>query len=148
MAKVTPSIKSSKPTTSTETEAKVKKTSKRVKHTLVGNKDAKIYPFATLPTDFDFAKHAGLKKKDFANTGEFFEYKAKECEAKAAAFRVKAKEESTTGGGKAKQKARRLVKMIDKMDELKKQLALQGINVEELLKATAAEKPAETPAQA
>lgn len=113
-------------------KAKKEKKSKRVVHPSVVAKDhAKL---TEVPKDFDFSKNRPLRRKDFADDGKFFLYKAAECDAKAADFRKKAEEAGKLGAGKEKGKAKRLLKMQEKMAELKKQLSEQGIDVEALLK--------------
>lgn len=133
MAKTQVTGTSSKPTqAAAEPKEKKAKVARKV-HPLVGSKDAKVYPFPSIPTDFDFKTMKILKKKDFADGAIFFEFKAREMEHKAGLFREKAKEEAVTGGGKAKQAKKRFVKMVDKMAELKKQLEDQGVDINELM---------------
>lgn len=115
---------------------------KRAVHPLVGNDDVKVYPFKSTPGDFDWKSHKPLKKKDFASDDGFFIYKAEEFEAKAKAFRTQAEEAKKMGSTKDRAKAKRLVKMQEKMAELMKQLQAQGIDTEALL-ATAGKKDEE-----
>jgi len=86
-----------------------------------------------VPEKFDFAKNKPLKKTDFKNEDLFFEYKAAECDAKAIVFRAKAEESKKLGSTKDRAKAKRLLKMQEKMAELREQLEADGVNVEELL---------------
>lgn len=105
----------------------------RKAHPSVGNKDTNVYPFKELPGDFDFATMKGLKKKDFATDAAYYEYRAKELEARAAKFRTQAEEAKKMGTSAERKNAKRLVKLREKMDELKAQLAAQGVDVESLL---------------
>ena len=114
---------------------KAAKKAGRKMHPLVDNKDTKVYPFASTPPDFDFKGMKPLKKKDFVGEGEFLEYKAAECEAKAADFREKAKEAKLTGNKADKSKAKRLKKIMSKAAELREQLKAQGVDVDALLAA-------------
>ncbi len=101
---------------------------------LVGNKDEKIYPFTeALPEGFDFKICKSLKKKDFKEDHLYFEHRAAEFDAKAVAYREEAAEVKKLGSAKDRGKAKRLVKMQEKMSELKEQLTKQGIDVEKLL---------------
>lgn len=106
----------------------------RKAHPSVGNKDTSVYPFKALPEDFDFATMKGLKKKDFATDAAYYEYRAKELEARAAKFRTQAEEAKKMGTGTERKNAKRLVKLQEKMAELKAQLSAQGVDVESLLK--------------
>lgn len=110
------------------------KKSKRAEFKLIGNKDEKIYPFSSaVPEGFDFKLHKNLKRKDFKEDYLYYEFRAAECESKAVAFREEAAEVKKLGSAKDRGKAKRLVKMQDKMEELKKQLQGQGVDVEKLL---------------
>jgi len=117
------------------TQKKKEKSKGRPVFGLVGNKDEKIYPFkAAVPEGYNFKEFKPLKKKDFVDDATYLEYRAAECEAKAVAFKAQAEEARKIGSSKDKQKAKRLIKLQEKMDELKKQLQDQGIDVESLLK--------------
>ena len=114
------------------TPAKSKKGKSAFK--LVGNKDEKVYPFeVAVPEDFDFATCKSLKKKDFKEDYLYFEFRAEECDFRAAAFREEAAEVKKLGSAKDRGRAKRLIKMTEKMGELKKQLKNQGIDVDKLL---------------
>lgn len=100
----------------------------------VGSKNADVYPFKkAVPEGFDFRAHKSLKKRDFALDHLFYEYRAAEMDFKAAAFRKQAEEIKKLGSAKDRGRAKRLVKLQEKMAELRKQLEEQGINVNELL---------------
>lgn len=103
---------------------------------LVGSKDSKEYPFTEVePEGFDFKVHKSLKKRDFAADHLYYLYRAKELDSKAAAFRKQAEEAEKLGSVKDRGRMKRLVKLQDKVAELKQQLEDQGVDVEELLKA-------------
>lgn len=124
------------------TPEKPKRSKKKVFEN-VGSKDEKIYPFTeAIPEGFDFKLHKSLKKKDFKEDYLYFEHRAAECEIKAVAYRDEAAEVKKLGSAKARGSAKRLVKMQDKMSELKKQLSEQGIDVEALLAKAKAEAEA------
>lgn len=107
---------------------------------LVGNKDEKVYPFAVaVPEGFDFKTNKSLKKKDFKEDYLYFEHRAAECDFKAVAYREEAVEVKKLGSAKSRGSAKRLVKLQDKMAELKKQLTDQGVDVEKLLEDAAKE---------
>jgi hypothetical protein len=96
------------------------------------------YPFdAAVPVGYNWATMKLLHKKDFATNTLFFEYKAAECDVKKAAFLKAA--EAAKKGPKAAGAAKKLVKMQEKMIELRKTLTDQGINVDEMLAQMAAQ---------
>lgn len=116
----------------------------RVQFKLVGNKDTEVYPFkVSLPEDFDFKTNKSLKKRDFTADYLFYEYRALECDFKAAAFRIVAEEVKKLGSAKDRSSAKRLVKLQEKMAELKTQLTEQGVDVDELLANAAVETETE-----
>ena len=115
----------------------VKSTGKTV-FKLVGSKDSKVYPFAeTKPEGFDFKVHKSLKKKDFTADHLFYLFRAVEMDNKAAVFRKQAEEAEKLGSSKDRGKLKRLVKLQDKIAELKQQLEAQlGVDaVKDILKA-------------
>lgn len=87
----------------------------------------------SVPADFDPKKHKPLKKTDFASEATFCEMRADEFERKAADLRQEAELIRKGGGKKAAQKAKRLAKMQERMEALKKELAESGIDVESLM---------------
>lgn len=86
-----------------------------------------------VPADYDPKKHKPLKKSDFASEATYCIMRAEELERKAADYRQEADLIKKGGGKKAAQKAKRLAKMQERMEALKKELAESGINVEELM---------------
>jgi len=104
----------------------------------VGNKNPEVYPFKeTVPTGFDFKNHKTLKKVNFVTDELYYLHRAAEQDAKATTWRAQAAEAKAMGTSKDRGKAKRLIKLTEKMAELKKQLQEQGIDVEELLKGVA-----------
>jgi len=104
---------------------------------LVGSKDAKVYPFQTsVPDGYDFAAHKSLKKRDFAAEWLYLEFRAKDMDYRAEKFRKQAEASKKLGSVADRAKAKRLVRLQDKMEELKKQLQEQGVDVDSLLKST------------
>jgi hypothetical protein len=110
---------------------------KRIVFPLVGNTDTKVYPFVATPAEFNFVTHKLLKKKDFATDAAFFTFKGDEMRNKATIFDGKAEEAKKMGSSKERAKAKRFLKMRDKMAELKASLEAQGIDVESMLEAVA-----------
>lgn len=119
-------------------DEKAKKESKRKQHPLVGSKDDNVYPFAEMPDDFDFVKMKSLNKKDFESDHQFFIYKAADADYRAEDYRERAEEAKTLGSSKERAKAKRLVKMQEKIAELRAQLEEDGVNVDALLENAAA----------
>lgn len=99
------------------------------------SKDAK-YDVA-VPEGFSFDEHKALKKKNFEPDALYYEHRAVQLELKAKKFREKADEAKKYGSRKTQAMAKKTLKLQEKMDELKAQLAAQGIDVESLLKAKA-----------
>lgn len=116
-----------------------KEAKKRPAHDLVGNKDTKVYPFTETPPDFDFDKHASLKKRDFATDWQFFTHKTKDLQFRADAWKAKAEEAKKLGSGKEKAKAKKLLKIQAQMKELRAQLEAQNVDVDAILAEGAAE---------
>lgn len=132
-----------KPTTVKPTPEKSKDKKGRTEFKLVGHKDEKVYPFqVAMPEGFDFKINKPLKKRDFTADHLFYEYRALEMEFKAVGFRAQAEEAKKLGSAKDRSSAKRLIKLQDKMGELKEQLTKQGVNVEELLANAAKEAAA------
>jgi len=106
----------------------------RVAFPQVGNKDEKIYPFdVAMPEGFNWKQHKSLKKRDYTADHLFYEFRALECDHKAILFRAQAEESQKLGSAKDRGRAKRLIKLQEKMAELKSQLTAQGVDVEELL---------------
>jgi len=120
---------------------KREKSGGRIDFPKIGNKDEKIYPFdSVMPPEFDFKTHKTLKKKDFTADHLYFSHRAAEARFKAEQFDAQAEEAKKLGSAKDRGKAKRLIKLTEKMAELKEQLAGQGIDVEKLLADSAKEE--------
>jgi len=92
------------------------------------------FPFIVAsPEGFDFETFPALKKRDFTADSIYLEHRALECEFKAAKFRAASEIAKTQGSKKEQGKAKRLVKLQEKMDELKAQLTNAGVDVDALL---------------
>jgi hypothetical protein len=87
-----------------------------------------------IPENFSFAQHKTLKRKNFATDELYYLHRATEMTFKADAFKTKATEAKSLGANRATHgKAKRLVRLQDKIAELKAQLTEQGIDVDALL---------------
>jgi hypothetical protein len=89
--------------------------------------------FKEMPAAFDPKLHTPLKRKDFADESLWFEMKATEHEAKAAAYKKQAADYRKLGSVADRAKAKRLIQMQSKMAELTEQLKSQGVDVDEIL---------------
>jgi hypothetical protein len=162
VAKIQPQSQNKSAAAPTAPDAKKEKKEKKVRPAfeLVGSKDPSVYPFAAretspgvfaaVPAGFDFTKHAGLKKKDFAKPSAFLTYEAERLEWLAGRKRAKADLARKGGDQKGGGKLSKFQKTMAKMAELRADLESQGIDVEALLsqtKAAAATKAPEAAAQ-
>lgn len=123
--------------------AKKKPSNKRVAHPAVGSEDKAVYPFDGTPPDFDHDKHKPLKKTDFKNDWQYYEFRAEAHEVAAAKFRKEAQDVKAAGGTKAKTQLNRLRKMAEKAQEIRDMLAAQGMDVEKALADIMGAKPEE-----
>ena len=99
---------------------------------------------ADIPADFNPRQHLPLQRKHFASEDLYFTVRANHARKQAAFFDAKAEEAKKVGNVADKARARRLIKMQEKMAELRKQLEAQNIDVDELLaKVAPAPKTAE-----
>jgi hypothetical protein len=89
-----------------------------------------------VPPEFNFADHKPLKKKNFASEELYYNHRAAEMDYKAGLWRKKAEEAKAAGTPKARQAKRRLEKMMVKLEEMKKELAAQGVDVTKLALAS------------
>lgn len=90
-----------------------------------------------MPTGFDWDKNKPMKKRQFTSDAIYYEHRAEQMTYKADAFRAKAKEIAALGSRADQAKAKKMLKLSNKIAELKAELAGQGIDVEELMKAAA-----------
>ena len=89
-----------------------------------------------LPVDFDFQTQRGIARKKWASDSAYFDYKAQDYEFRATKMRGFAENARTFGSKNEQAKAKRLIKMTDKVAELRAQLILQGVDVDSLLGAS------------
>jgi hypothetical protein len=89
--------------------------------------------FATVPADFDSKLHKPLKRKDFKDESLWFELRALDLEKKAARMRREGENIKKLGGVKDRVKAKRLLSMQKRMEDLKATLKSEGIDAEALL---------------
>lgn len=90
------------------------------------------------PADFDPKAHKPLRRGDFENESVFLIHRADEFEARAKAYRTEAEAVSKLGSAQDRAKTKRLAAMQKKIEDLKKQLADQGVDVEAMMAAMAA----------
>jgi hypothetical protein len=113
-----------------ETKSEPKKVTKRTGFKIA----AEPYDVA-VPPGFNFLNYKPLKKKNFATEALYYEHRVAEMDFKSDSFAAQAEEARKFGDSKQRNKAKKIVKLNEKMAELRKQLTAQGINVDELLKA-------------
>lgn len=97
-------------------------------------------PLETMPTDFDFKAHKGLKKKDFKGSPGFLGYRAAELRYRAGklttaadAMEAKGKREAQFGDEKTRKKANQVSKLKAQLAKLQQELSADPtINMEEL----------------
>lgn len=92
-------------------------------------------PLSAVPADFNPKIHLPLGRKDFVDEGCWFLVKADYFDKMAAKMRHMADESKKLGNIKERAKAKRLIKMTERLAELRKELEAQGINVDDVLKA-------------
>lgn len=104
---------------------------------LVGPKDDDGNPTTVqlkeVPKDWDPQKHKGLRRKDFADDALFFDWRADRLELQAKGYRQQAEEFRKLGSVKDRARAKKLLSMQKRIEDLKQQLAGEGVNVNELL---------------
>lgn len=104
-----------------------------------------------IPADFNPKLHKPLTRKHFEDESIFLELKAREFDAKAANLRKQAEELKKIGTVKDRGAAKKLLSLQKRIDELTKDLAAKGVDVDAIKQAlfskqAAKEEPA--PAQA
>ncbi len=129
MAKATKKSEKTNEVTVTETPKEAKKVVKRTKFA----PDADTKYEVAMPDGFDFAKHYPVQKRNFANEALYYDHRAAEMQFKKEQFEAHAEICRTQGSAADRRKAKQIVKLQSKVDELRAILEAQGINVEELL---------------
>lgn len=92
------------------------------------------------PTDFDPKTHKPLKRKDFKDETIWLESKAADYERRAQAMRVEIETTKTLGSSKDRAKAKKLLSMQKRMEEMQKEMEAEGIDVGALKAAMARAK--------
>lgn len=90
----------------------------------------------TWPADFDAAKHRPLKRGHFSSESVFLIAKAERLEHQAKELRQEAAD--VKAGKPGKGKTGKLLKMLKRTEELRKELEATGLNVDALLEAARA----------
>jgi hypothetical protein len=98
------------------------------------------------PKDWNPKQHKPLRRKDFADEGVYLEERAKRYEAMAVRIRQEIADGKKLGTLKEKGKAKKLLQLQRKFDELKKQLIADDVDVDAILATIGSE--AEAPAAA
>lgn len=93
-----------------------------------------------MPDGFNFKTHKPLKKANFVEEFVYFGHRAEYAKYQVSVWETKAKESKLLGSTKSRRQKKAVVRLQDKMTELKKTLEKQGINVEALLAASAENK--------
>jgi hypothetical protein len=81
---------------------------------------------AEIPGDYDAKLHKPLRRADFSDESAFYEYKARELEAKAADLRKQGEQIKSLGGIKNQADAKKLVALQKRMLELTEKLSQGG----------------------
>lgn len=162
MAKVTPTATAAG-TPKPARKAAPREGANRIKFANIGSKDPAVYPFKVVetkdeagtviarratPVGYDHDKHESLSRDDFSKPSAFKLFRAERLESKAKKFRDEAETMIKTGDGAGGGKANRLVKMLNKAQELQEELKRQGIDVDALLALTKAASAAKEEAPA
>lgn len=86
-----------------------------------------------IPTDYNAKKHLPPSAKDFASVAVFYDWKADQAEARAKQLRSLANDERTGGGKAARAEKKRVVKIAEQFEALKKSLEGKGVDIAALL---------------
>ena len=136
MAKVTPTVrKPVAPKNSAAPGSADNKAEKQSKVSYPGlfNEAGEDIKLTTIPTDWDHKLHQPLTRKSFEDESLWFTMRAVDCEKRAKFYRDAAEDHKKLGNVKDRAKAKKLVQMQKRFDELKAQLASQGVDVDSLL---------------
>jgi hypothetical protein len=108
------------------TEEIEEKAARRPMHPLVGHADPNVWPFAELPSDYDPAAHAPLKKKDFKEEASYYDYRASMARRAVTRFETLAAEARAGGSTKDKATEKRLARVAAQMEKLKAAIRAGG----------------------
>ncbi len=89
--------------------------------------------FLKVPENFDPKNHKPLLRKAFKEDAIFFDWKADLAGLACKRYRLRAEESRKFGNIADRTKARKIMKMQDKIADLRKELEGQGIDVDSLL---------------
>lgn len=87
----------------------------------------------TAPEGFHHRKHRPLVKSHFASEDLYYDYQSELYAKKSADAKEKAEEIRKLGTSGDRTKAKKLLTLTKRMEDLKRQLEAQGVNVEELM---------------
>lgn len=85
------------------------------------------------PTDWDPAKHKPLKRSMFNCVSIWMDWRADQLSKQAESLRAEAQAIRTSGGQEQRHAVKRLQQVVNRADELRKQLIEQGFDPEALL---------------
>ena len=117
--------------TSEKKEKKEKKA--RVPHPALFNAAGEAVKLTSIPADFDPKLHKPLKRKDFESEAAFMRMQADEFEARAKRLRVEAEQAEKLGNTKDRAKAKKLLGMQKRIEELKAEMSKDGFDIDQLL---------------
>lgn len=106
----------------------------RPNHPLKGNTDKTVYPFKEMPEDFNHDDLLPLEAEDFLTSAGYYRYRAHFFEFKAARLRTMAAN-AEAGGGDTSKALKTAAAAIKRLEDIKKLLASQGIDLATALKA-------------
>jgi hypothetical protein len=104
---------------------------KKSKPEFPGLEDGKLK--VAVPSGWEWGKFKPLKRSAFEAEYLHLEHKAAELQAKAQTLLEKAEESKKMGAGKERGKAKRLIKLQERMAELRETLEKEGVDVNALL---------------
>lgn len=78
------------------------------------------------PEDFDPKVHISLRRTDFVDDAVYLDYRANECDARAAKYRAEAETIRKLGSASDRNKAKKLMSMQQRMAELARELSADG----------------------
>lgn len=81
---------------------------------------------STAPSNYDASKHKPLRRSDFENEYDFYEFKATQHEKEAVECRKLAQEARTVGATGDKKKGKRVVALTNQLQNLLKELSSDG----------------------
>lgn len=119
------------------TNVKVKTTKpKKESKKKVGFKISKEPYGVAMPDGFSFKTHKPLKKANFTEEFIYFGHRAEYAKYQVGVWEAKAEESKKLGSTKSRRQKKAVVRLQDKMTELREQLEKQGIDVTALLAAS------------